>query len=320
MIAITTARVSWMGMIVVCVATLPTTLSSAMRGAPAFALTVTTLTPRVSVLSGGPDGNILVLDGENEALIVDGQALDKLESVLAAVASVTEAPVRAVINTHYHPDHVGANGAYAAQGATVISHAACREQMTRASEVAALGWAIEAAPEAAWPTLTYDVRLDLHIEGEVVELHHLPAAHTGGDTVVRLRNADVIHAGDVFELAEYPFLDIWHGGSLPGLVAAVDRLLELAGENTRIVPGHGPVVGRAELVAYRDMLATLFERVSGAIDAQQHAEDFFAGGPTDDFDARWGSPRGAARLATYAFVGMAPEDLVRSRDKADAGR
>lgn len=294
-------------------------LVSAEPGPPQVTLGVTTLTPRVHVLSGGPDGNVLVVAGDTEALLVDGQALDKLDAVRAAVAEVTAAPVRTVINTHYHPDHVGANGAYVAEGATVISHRACREQMTKASEVAALRWRIEAAPREALPTLTYEERLVLHLEGETVELIHVPAAHTGGDTIVRLREADVIHTGDLFELGAYPFLDIWHGGSLPGLVAGIDELLELAGPDTRIVPGHGPVAGREELLAYREMLGVVLARVQAAIAADQHAEDFLEAGPTDDLAPRWGSPAGAARLATYAFIGLAPPELVRSREEQDEG-
>ncbi len=296
-------------------------------------LDATEIAPGVHVLRGGADGNVLVLAGATETLVVDGQAAAVRESVQATVASVADAPVRWVVTTHFHPDHVGANAVYAAGGATVVAHEACREEMTRRSEVAAIGWTIEAAPEAAWPTLTYADRLDLHVAvaradgestdgtagapdaaSEVVELHHLPAAHTAGDTAVRLRHADVIHTGDVLELGAYPFLDIWHGGTLDGLVAAVDRLLELGGPDTRYVPGHGPVADRAEVEAYRAMLAALQSEVRDAIAAGTHAEDFLASGPMDDVDPRWGSAKGAARLATYAFVQAAPEELVRARD------
>ncbi len=284
-----------------------------------FALQVNQVRPHVHVLSGGPDGNVLVLVQEGAALLVDGQAVDKLSAVLSALSTVTDVPVRYVVNTHYHPDHVGANATFAERGATLISHRACREEMGRRSEVAALGWTIEAAPPEALPQLTYEGRLRLRLGEEVVDLHHMPAAHTAGDTVVHLKTANVIHTGDLFEVGGYPFLDIWHGGSLPGLVSAMDRLLELSDEETRFVPGHGPISSRADVVAYREMLAGALLRVQGAIDAGQHAQDFLASRPEVDFDYRWGSPKGALRLLTYAFIDLAPEDLVRTRGESQGG-
>jgi len=283
-------------------------------------LTHTGLRPGVHLLSGGADGNVLVLVADEGLLVVDGQAVDKLPAVREAIAGVSDAPVRYVVNTHYHPDHVGANAAYAAEGATVVSHARCRDAMTRRSVVEELAWTVEAAPEDAWPTLTYDERLTLHVGDERVELTHLPAAHTDGDTVVHLREADVLHTGDLFEVGAYPFLDIWHGGSLGGLVAACDALLARCSDDTILVPGHGPPSARGDLVAYRAMLATLLERVTAAVAAGQSAEEFLAGRPVDDFDPRWGSPRAAARLAAIAFLGVTagePAATGAGRNAAD---
>jgi glyoxylase-like metal-dependent hydrolase (beta-lactamase superfamily II) len=271
----------------------------------AVELTSMRLTDRVHVLHGGPDGNVLVLTGTDGLLLVDGQAADKLGAVQEAVSRLSDAPVRFVVNTHYHPDHVGANAAYAEQGATVVSHVHAREDMSRRSVVEEMGWTLEPAPREAWPGLTYRSRMELHLDGETVVLEHLPAAHTGGDTLVHLRDANVLHAGDVYEVEAYPFLDIWHGGTLEGMVAAVDRMLEIAGPGTQVVPGHGPVSTRADLVDYRSMLSTLRERIEAAVAAGQSLDEFLATDPTADFSERRGSQAGAVRLATIAFMGQA---------------
>jgi len=291
------------------------------------------LAPGVHLLSGGADGNVLLVVAGDEALLVDGRSVEGVEALRAAVAGITTARVRWVVDTHYHPDHVGANAAYAAEGATVVSHQRCRQDMTRRSAVESMGWVVEAAPQEAWPTLVYDERLTLHLGGATepvagatpadvpgsltVELLHAPAAHTSGDTIVCVREAHVLHTGDIVELGAYPFLDVWHGGSLAGCVGAVQLLLARCDESTQLVPGHGPVAGRADLLAYGQMLETLAQRVQAAIAAGQHVEAFLAGDPTGDFEARWGNPRSAARLAALAFAGAAPPELMQPAPAAE---
>lgn len=273
-----------------------------------------TLAPGVQMLSGGPDGNVLVVDGADARLVVDGQAPGRADVVLAAIDELEGPPVRWVVNTHFHEDHRGLNAALAERGATVVSHREARALMQRGETIEDIGWTLTAAPAEALPGLVTAGDLTLHLGGMTVRLLHMPAAHTAGDLAVYVPEADVILAGDVFELGAWPFLDLWHGGTVDGLVAAADRLLEIAGDDTVIVPGHGPPSDRATVARWRDVIVGLRDKVDVAIAAGQTYVEFADSAPTRAWDDRWGGAAGGRRLAIFAFVERSRVQQGRSAD------
>lgn len=245
-----------------CFVTLSLVLTAALS-TPAAAQQLERLAPDVAVLIG-TSGNVLILSGSGGALLVDDQREGDAEEVMAAVRQANAGPVRYVIDTHWHLDHSGGNGPMAAAGAVVIAHRNVRVRRSTEQYMSAYNARIPAAAPEALPAIVFDEGMDLHHGAETVELRHAANAHTDGDTIVRLRQANVIHMGDIFFNGYFPFIDRDSGGSAQGLIAAVDRALAMTDERTRIVPAHGPIATRAELQAYRDMLAAVAERVRAA--------------------------------------------------------
>lgn len=235
-----------------CFVTLSLALTASLS-TPAAAQQVERLTPDVAVLIGN-SGNVLILSGPGGALLVDDQREGDAEETMAAVRQANAGPVRYVIDTHWHLDHSGGNGPMAAAGAVVIAQRNVRARRSSEQYMSAYDARIPAAAPEALPMVVFDDALDLHHGTETIELRHAANAHTDGDTIVRLRRANVIHMGDIFFNGYFPFIDRDSGGGIQGLIAAVDRALAMADDETRIVPAHGPIATRAELQAYLDML------------------------------------------------------------------
>jgi glyoxylase-like metal-dependent hydrolase (beta-lactamase superfamily II) len=238
----------------------------------------------VSVLIG-TSCNVLILPGENGVLIVDDQRRSNVPETLAAVSKVAKSPVRFVIDTHWHLDHSGGNGAFAAAGAQIIAQRNVRARRSAEQYMAAYKQHIPADPPAALPTRVYDDRLVLREGSETVELRHVANAHTDGDTLVWFRKANVIAMGDVFFNHIFPFIDRSSGGSIQGMIKGVDAALALANDRTRIVPAHGPVATRSELGAYRAMLQDVARRVKGDMRAGWTLEQVVASHPAAPYRA-----------------------------------
>jgi glyoxylase-like metal-dependent hydrolase (beta-lactamase superfamily II) len=272
----------------------------------AVKLTTVRLTDDVAVVSGG-GGNIGVLTGAEGTLLIDTQFGELEDKIRAAVGEVGSGPVRFVINTHWHFDHVGCNGCFAADGAVIIGPIGTRELMAEAQEFPLLGATSPAFPEEALPTLEVDSELTMHFNGEHIELVHIEGAHSGHDLVVFLRHANVLHAGDLYWSGGYPYIGTPHGGSLDGLIAASNRLLELSDEATRIIPGHGPVTGRAALEEYRDLLVSVRTSIENEIADGRPVDDIVASKPTAATDEA--RPMG---MPPDLFVRLVYRDLVGS--------
>ena len=271
-----------------------TTLAAAlMLAGPAFAQTAppaapaAPLPPLVSQRLGtnvhvviGDGGNILVLNGTEGILLVDAELPQGAPRVMAAVTAIDPAPLRFVIDTHWHVDHTGGNRFLTGAGALIIAHDAVRTRRMADQTLRVYGATITAAryPESL-PVMTFDNTLTLNLNGETVRAFHVPGAHTDGDVLVHFVNADVIHMGDVYFAGLYPFIDTGSGGRIQGMIAAVDRVLAMADEDTQIVPAHGPVGTKADLVAYREMLTTVMTRVQAGIDAGKSLEEIQASNP-----------------------------------------
>ena len=236
----------------------------------------------------GRGGNLSVSSGADGILLVDDQFAPLTPKIRAAIAEIQDGPVRFVLNTHWHGDHTGGNENFARAGALLFAQDAVRERMSRDQEMRAFGRTIPASPEAALPVVTFSDAMRFHINGEEIHVHHAPRAHTDGDAIVQFRRANAIATGDVYFNGSYPFIDLASGGSLDGMIAAVEQVLALSDAQTRIVPGHGPLSNRAELRAYRDMLVTVRARVAAALQEGASFSALSASGPLRDLDGRWG--------------------------------
>jgi glyoxylase-like metal-dependent hydrolase (beta-lactamase superfamily II) len=236
----------------------------------------------------GSGGNLGLAVGPDAVFLVDDQYAPLTPKIRAAIAAITDKPVRFVVNTHWHGDHTGGNENFAEAGALIVAHDNVRKRMSSEQFLAFFTMKVEPSPKAALPLVTFDRNVTFHINGDEVTALHCPAAHTDGDAIVHFKRADVIHMGDIHFNYMYPFIDASSGGTPEGVIAAVDRALALAGERTRIIPGHGPLASKADLQAYRTMLATVLERIKAQVAAGKRVQDIVDAKPTREFDAKWG--------------------------------
>jgi len=218
-------------------------------------------------------------------------------------------PVRLVVDTHWHRDHVGGNENFAKAGAIVIAHENVRRRMASGGTIAALQAEIPPAAPTALPQATFSDSLDLHWNDEELRIFHVARAHTDGDAVIWFVKADVMHVGDIYFNGLYPFIDLSSGGSAQGLIAAVDRVLALTDENTRIIPGHGPLSNPSEFRAYRDLVATVYGRVRDMVAQGKSRDEVLAAKPSAEYDAVWGNDF----MSPDVFVGILYDDASRER-------
>ena len=238
----------------------------------------------------GAGGNMGLCVGPDSVFLVDDQFAPLAPKIKAAVARITPRPVQWLLNTHFHFDHTGGNEAFGSTGTLIVAHDNVRKRMSTDQLINLAGTtsAQKASPKAALPVVTVAGEITFHINGEEVHAFHVPKAHTDGDLIVHFRKSDVIHMGDVFFHNMYPFIDGSSGGTAEGMIAAFDRVLALAGEATRIIPGHGPLASKADLLATRTMLATLTQRIKDLRRAGKSDAEIRAAKPTADFDGRFG--------------------------------
>jgi len=234
----------------------------------------------------GAGGNVTVAAGDDGVIMVDGQFAPMHDKLKAAIAAVTPNKVRYLINTHHHGDHTGGNAAFAAEGATVVGHVNERAMLAAGTTSNTTGVKVPPVPPSALPTQTYSDAMTLTIKGRTAELKHPANAHTGGDTFVYFRDANVLSTGDTFTNGRYPNIDFLNGGSVKGVIAAADIYLALANDDTRIVPGHGPLATRADLVRYRAMMVAARERMLEMVRAGKSLDEVYAAKPFADFDAK----------------------------------
>ena len=254
----------------------------------------------------GAGGNMGVSVGE-EVFLIDDQFAPLTERIEAAIRKLTPRPVKFVLNTHWHFDHTGGNENLGKAGALIVAHENVRRRMSVEGFIEFLGMRFPAGPRQALPVVTFTRDVTFHLNGEEIYVYHVPNAHTDGDAIVHFRKSDVFHMGDTFFNRLYPFIDASSGGSAEGVVAAADRVLQVAGEGTRIIPGHGPLASRADLSAYRDMLATVSARVRDQLRAGRSLEQVLESRPTAEFDAVWGK----GFLNSQRFVEMLYKGMQR---------
>jgi glyoxylase-like metal-dependent hydrolase (beta-lactamase superfamily II) len=246
------------------------------------------LADNLYLLDSGSAGNVALLVGADGAVLVDNKVTELAGRMRAAVALLTDRPVRFVINTHFHLDHSGTNDTFGRAGGVIVAHENVRKRLAAGQIIEYFKLQQPPAAKEALPVVTFAQSVDLHLNGEDVHVEALPAAHTDGDAAILFRRANVLHAGDVFIRGSYPFIDTSSGGTIDGLVTAHDRLLALANESTQVIPGHGPMATRADLAAQREMIVTIRDRVAAELKRGRSLEQVIDAAPTRDFDERYG--------------------------------
>jgi cyclase len=254
------------------------------------ALAATRLSDRVIHIAGA-GGNVVVVDGPTDVLLINGGRRERSAELLALINQQTGGKrIATLFNTDWHPDHTGSNETLGTAGARIVAHERTKQYVRADMLVDWENRTYKALPKVALPSETFYTAGTIAAGDERVEYGPLGPAHTDGDIYVFLRGANVLAAGDVVTVGRYPMPDYTTGGWLGGLVAATKTLLDLSDAQTRIVPGAGPLRTRADLKAQYDMLSALRDRFVKMMKQGMGVEDMLAAGATKEFDAAWGSP------------------------------
>jgi len=230
----------------------------------------------------GEGGNLGMSVGEDGIILIDDQFAPLTDKIMAAIRSVSDAPIRFLINTHVHDDHVGGNANFAGMGATIFAHDRVRIRMMEGIR------GNPPSPREAWPVVTFSDPISLHFNGEEVRVFPVPPAHTDGDIYVHFTGSNVIHLGDVFRTTSYPNIDVGNGGTYQGTLDSLQIAIDLAGPDTLLIPGHGAVSTREAAIELRDLAVEVHSRVSRLLEQGMTYEEIIASKPTADFDERWG--------------------------------
>ena len=239
-------------------------------------------------LLSGPGGNIVVLNGPDGKFIVDTFVSPAWPRLKETLDGIDNAPLRIVIDTHWHFDHTDNNASFHAAGATVLAQENTKKRMSEPHDLPILNIHFPASPADALPQQTFASSHKLQANGDTLALQHFAPAHTDTDIYVHFEEANVIHMGDTFFNGIYPFIDAGTGGKITGMIAAADKALALANHDTKIVPGHGPLGNKADLTKFRDMLVTSHDRIQKLKSEGKTAQEAAATKPLSDLDATWG--------------------------------
>ena len=271
--------------------------ASAQRDFSAVEIRVHPVAGPVHYLEGA-GGNIGVIAGDDGVFLIDDQFAPLTDKIVAAVRTISDQPIRFVVNTHMHPDHVGGNENLGRMGAIIFGHDNVRSQMAIAG--------YEEEP----PLVTFSKDMTFHINGDTVNVFKTPDAHTNGDSYIRFEDANVVHTGDVYRTTTYPYIDVSNGGSFLGTIKAYDLLIAVSDAETKIIPGHGVLSNVAEVRAVRDMMLVIRDRVSSAVAEGMDLEGIQSAGLTADYDERW-EPQGSSFGNSASLLAAAYADLAQ---------
>jgi cyclase len=246
----------------------------------------------------GQGGNITVAVASNGIIMVDGQYAPLHDTIKAAIATLSNLPIKYLINTHYHGDHTGGNELFAKDGVIVVAQENVKKRLEAGTTNGLTGVKTPPAPAGALPADTYMNFSKIRLPGRVADLKHIPNAHTDGDTYVWFKTANVLATGDTFTNGRYPNIDFANGGNIKGMIAAADAYLKLTNAKSRIVPGHGPVADKAALAEYRAMLVTARDRMDKLVKEGKSEQDVIAAKPFADLDTKWAP----TELASANFI------------------
>ncbi len=253
-------------------------------------------------------GNTIVLTGDDGVLMIDTKAETSVDKLLAKIAELTEKPIRFAIITHWHFDHVGGNEKVAKTGATIIAHENVRKHMGIEHDMKMLNTKVPPAPEITRPLVTFKKEIAFHLNGEDVKVFQVEPGHTDGDAVIYFQNANVIHMGDLYFEGLYPYIGIYSGGSINGMIKVIKQILPMIDENTKVVPGHGPLSNKAKLQGYVSMLTAIRDNVSRLMQEGNTMEEVVAAKPTQAFDEKWGKGfLPPDQFAKLVYMDLSPE-------------
>jgi cyclase len=250
-------------------------------------LTMQKLADNITLLMG-PGGNVVVLNGADGKLMGDNFVKPAWPHLKDALDMIGKAPVKTAIDTHWHFDHSDNNESLHAAGATLVAHANTKKRMSETHTLAVLNLTFGPSPAAALPQQTFQQSQKIMMNGETVSLVHVPPAHTDSDIYLHFEKANVLQTGDVFFNGFYPYIDGGTGGSVSGMIAGATKLLAVAGNDTKIVPGHGPLGTKADLTKYRDMLMSVRDKLQKLKSSGKSVDEAVAAKPLADLDGAWG--------------------------------
>ena len=235
----------------------------------------------------GQGGNIGVLTGEDGILVIDDQYPELAPKIMSAIAKISQKDIRFVINTHWHGDHVGGNQALSEAGAIVVAQENVRTRMSTDQFMEWMKRDVPARPKAALPVITFQDRITFHFNNKEILVYHGPPAHTDGDAVIWIKESNVIHTGDTFVTYGFPFIDESAGGSLNGLIAFLGEILEMINDETKVIPGHGPISSRQDIVNFRAKLIEIRGKILPLIEAGKSRDEVITENPLSYYDDNW---------------------------------
>jgi glyoxylase-like metal-dependent hydrolase (beta-lactamase superfamily II) len=255
----------------------------------------------------GRGGNIGVSAGEDGVFMIDDQFAPLTDKIKNAVASISDKPIRFLLNTHWHPDHTGGNENLGKGGSVIVAHENVRKRLSTEQFMASFKRTIPPKPKGGLPVITFTKDLTFHLNGDEIFVFHVNHAHTDGDSIIFFRKTNVVHMGDTFFSGFYPFIDISSGGSINGIIDGANQVLPMIDNTTKVIPGHGRLSNKESLMAYRDMLTTIRDRISKHVKAGDSLDKTLASSPTQGFDATWGK----GFIKPEAFVKIVYQSLSK---------
>jgi len=262
-------------------------------------------------LFSGDGGNVTAVVDDGSTLLIDSGIDSRITELGEAIHQATMRPVTRLVSTHWHFDHIGGNVYFGSEGVTIIAQENLKKRLSSVQDVPFVGLRDGPYPPQALPGVTYSSSLTLHQGSQHLTLANYGSAHTVGDTVIYITPANVVVVGDIFSNHFYPIIDLASGGSIDGMIHSVDQILAQTDEQTKIIPGHGPVARRADLQDYRNMLVQVRLRIQALIAAGKTIDEAVAAAPTKDFDTRWGG----GYVSPDIFIRMAFSGMVTSHSE-----
>ena len=259
----------------------------AQRDYSKVTITPTKITDGIYMLQGA-GGNIGLFTGPEATLMIDDQFAPLATKIEAVVDSLSNSDLKFLLNTHWHGDHTGGNEYFGNKGVTIVAHDNVYKRLSTDQTMKAFAREVKAAPTAAWPQITFEDGMKINLNGQRIELIHVHNAHTDGDSFVYFADANVLHMGDCFFKDRFPFIDLGSGGTVDGVIKAIQAGLLITDDETIIIPGHGSLAKREDLVNYHSTITTIVDRVKAQIAAGKTIEEIKTMNLTKDYDS-WGT-------------------------------